>query len=202
MIPSKSCSYPRSRKNCWMTIKDRTVLVAASTRLWSSRSWEEQDKKQNYSCRLQMRRFQEPAWQDLWENTLQSKGPELANLQGQPPQSTRTMFRRLSNCGRKPEWMNTELFSELRHEKEAYRRWKLGPATWKECKDIACTCRNKVRKAKTHLELKQLCEVKGSVNTSVAKESLRRVRVHCLGGQGIVTRDCLRVTSDPGMDTE
>lgn len=51
-----------------------------------------QDKEQNYSCRLQMCRFQEPAWQELWEIALESRGPEeLANLQGQPPQSTRTV---------------------------------------------------------------------------------------------------------------
>lgn len=58
--------------------------------------------------------------------------------------------------------MNMELLSELKHKKEAYRRWKLRPATWKEHKDIACTCRNEVRKAKVHLELKLVWEVKGN----------------------------------------
>lgn len=39
-----------------------------------------------------MSRFQGPAWQDLWEIALESRGPEkLANLQGQPPQSIRTV---------------------------------------------------------------------------------------------------------------
>lgn len=71
----------------------------------SFRSWEkQQDKEQNYSHRLQMR----PAWQDLWEVALESRGPEeLANLQGQLPQSIRAairMFRQLSSCGRKPAW--------------------------------------------------------------------------------------------------
>lgn len=49
--------------------------------------------------------------------------------------------------------MNMELLSE-KHKKEAYRRWKLRSATWKEHKDIACTCRNEGRKAKVQLELK------------------------------------------------
>jgi len=58
--------------------------------------------------------------------------------------------------------MNVQLLSELKHKKEAYRRWKWRPATWKENKDIACICRNEVRKAKVHLELKLVWEVKGN----------------------------------------
>ena len=58
--------------------------------------------------------------------------------------------------------MNMELLSELKHKKEAYRRWKLRPATWKKHKDIVCICRNEVRKAKVQLELKLVWEVKGN----------------------------------------
>lgn len=50
----------------------------------------EQDKEQDYSHRLQMSRFQGPAWQNLWEIALESRGAEeLAHLQGRPPQSIR-----------------------------------------------------------------------------------------------------------------
>lgn len=49
---------------------------------------------------------------------------------------------------------NMELLSELKHKMEAYRRWKLRPATWKEHKYLVCTYRNEIRKAKVQLELK------------------------------------------------
>lgn len=105
LIPSKSCSHSQSKNNFCKIQRPRTALAAGTMRLSGFRSWEkQQDKEQNYNHRLQMR----PAWQDLWEVGLESRGPEeLANLQGQPPQSIRTairMFRQFSNCGRKPTW--------------------------------------------------------------------------------------------------
>jgi len=66
----------------------------------------------------------------------------------------------LSNYGRRPAQINTELLIDLKLKKKAHRRWKQGQATWWQYKDSACTCRNGVRKAKASLELKLAKEVK------------------------------------------
>ncbi|EMP37015.1 Phosphoribosyltransferase domain-containing protein 1 [Chelonia mydas] len=52
-----------------------------------------------------------------------------------------------------PAWLNREIFGELKHKKEAYKKWKLGQMTREEYKNIAQACRGVIRKAKAQLEL-------------------------------------------------
>ncbi|KAK4827964.1 hypothetical protein QYF61_022666 [Mycteria americana] len=42
------------------------------------------------------------------------------------------MCRKSSKHGNRPAWVNMELLTELKHEKEVHRRWKPGEAMWEE----------------------------------------------------------------------
>lgn len=167
LISLKSCSYSQTRKSCWMMLRSRTALAAMSMRL-EFQILRGVSKTKNRitavdfrcadfrsllgkSCgKLPWRAEAQKSWLIFKDNLLRAQEQSTA------------MLRQLGKCGRRPEWMNMELLSELKYKKEAYRRWKLGSATWNEHKDIPWTCRNEVRKAKAHLELKQVWEVKGN----------------------------------------
>ena len=55
---------------------------------------------------------------------------------------------KMSWRGRRPEWMNRELFLRLQEKKRIYLLWKKGRATQKEYKEVVKVCREKIRKAK------------------------------------------------------
>ncbi|CAM4564646.1 unnamed protein product [Lepidochelys olivacea] len=100
----------------------------------------------------------------------------LLRLQGQ----TIPMSRKNSKYGRRPAWLNGEILADLKHKKEAYKKWKVGHMTREEYKNIARSCRNDIRRAKSHLELQLARDVKSNKkgffryvgNKKKAKESV------------------------------
>ncbi|GAB0209507.1 mitochondrial enolase superfamily member 1 [Grus japonensis] len=68
--------------------------------------------------------------------------------------------RKTSKGGRRPAWMSKELLEKLKGKKEVYRMWKKGVATWEEYRNVVRECRDAMRKAKAHLELKLAGDVK------------------------------------------
>ncbi|CAM2109003.1 unnamed protein product [Caretta caretta] len=55
-----------------------------------------------------------------------------------------------------------ERMADLKHKKEAYKKWKVGHVTREEYKNIARACRNEIRRAKSHLELQLARDVKSN----------------------------------------
>ncbi|CAM4535027.1 unnamed protein product [Lepidochelys kempii] len=84
-------------------------------------------------------------------------------LQGQ----TIPMCRKNSKYGRQPAWLNSEILADLKHKKEAYKKWKIGQMTRDEYKNIAQACRSEIRKAKSHLELQLARDVKSNKKANV-----------------------------------
>ncbi|CAM5117140.1 unnamed protein product [Natator depressus] len=120
-----------------------------------------------------------------WETNMKGKGVQeswlyfkesLLRLQGQ----TIPMSRKNSKYGRRPAWLNGEILADLKHKKEAYKKWKVGHMTREEYKNIARACRNEIRRAKSHLELQLARDVKSNKkgffryvgNKKKAKESV------------------------------
>uniref|UniRef100_A0A8C3LJD3 Reverse transcriptase domain-containing protein n=1 Tax=Chrysolophus pictus TaxID=9089 RepID=A0A8C3LJD3_CHRPC len=66
----------------------------------------------------------------------------------------------MSRRGRRPAWMNRELFLRLREKKRIYLLWKKGRATQKEYREVVKMCREKIRKAKAQLELNLAAGIK------------------------------------------
>ncbi|CAM4557941.1 unnamed protein product [Lepidochelys kempii] len=120
-----------------------------------------------------------------WGTNLKGKGVQeswlyfkesLLRLQGQ----TIPMSRKNSKYGRRQAWLNGEILADLKHKKEAYKKWKVGHMTREEYKNIARACRNEIRRAKSHLELQLARDVKSNKkgffryvgNKKKAKESV------------------------------
>ncbi|CAM4664489.1 unnamed protein product [Lepidochelys kempii] len=82
----------------------------------------------------------------------------LLRLQGQ----TIPMSRKNSKYGRRPAWLNHEILADLKHKKEAHKKWKVGHMTREEYKNIARACRNEIRRVKSHLELQLARDVKSN----------------------------------------
>ncbi|CAM4331600.1 unnamed protein product [Lepidochelys olivacea] len=82
----------------------------------------------------------------------------LLRLQGQTIQ----MCRKNSKYGRRPAWLHSEILADLKHRKEAYKKWKIGQMTREEYKYIAWACRSEISKAKSHLELQLARDVKSN----------------------------------------
>lgn len=59
-------------------------------------------------------------------------------------------------------WLSKELMGEkkTKGKKKLYEIWKKDMATWEEYRNAVRTCRDAVRKAKAHLELNLVREVK------------------------------------------
>ncbi|CAM4686112.1 unnamed protein product [Lepidochelys kempii] len=102
-----------------------------------------------------------------WENNMRGKGVQesrlyfkesLLRLQGQ----TIPMCRKNSKHGRRPAWLNSEILADLKHKKEAYKKWKIGQMTREDSKNIARACRSEIRKVKSHLELQLARDVKSN----------------------------------------
>ncbi|GAB0209753.1 hypothetical protein GRJ2_003441000 [Grus japonensis] len=55
--------------------------------------------------------------------------------------------------GRRPAWLNRELWLELGEKRRVYGLWKKGQATQGDYKDVVRLCREKIRRAKAQLEL-------------------------------------------------
>ncbi|CAM4690923.1 unnamed protein product [Lepidochelys kempii] len=120
-----------------------------------------------------------------WGTNMKGKGVQeswlyfkesLLRLQGQ----TIPMSRKNSKYGRRPAWLNGEILADIKHKKEAYKKWKVGHMTREEYKNIARACRNDIRRAKSHLELQLARDVKSNKkcffryvgNKKKAKESV------------------------------
>ena len=100
-----------------------------------------------------------------WEVVLKGRGVQegwalfkkeilLAQEQSVP------MCPKTSQRGGRLAWLNRELCLELRRTKKVYNLWKRGRATQEDYKNVARPCRDKVRKAKAHLELNLATAVK------------------------------------------
>jgi len=64
------------------------------------------------------------------------------------------MCRKISSQGRRPAWLNKDLWLELRKKKKGvYDLWKKGQAPQQDYKDVMRLCREKIRRAKAQLKL-------------------------------------------------
>ncbi|KAK4817985.1 hypothetical protein QYF61_004098 [Mycteria americana] len=61
--------------------------------------------------------------------------------------------RKTSQRGRRPAWLNRELWLELREKKRVYNLWNKGQASQENYKGVVRLCREKIRRAKAELEL-------------------------------------------------
>ncbi|GAB0179901.1 hypothetical protein GRJ2_000455400 [Grus japonensis] len=59
-----------------------------------------------------------------------------------------------SNQGRRPAWLNREIFVELMRIKILYDLWKRGQTLQKDYRAVVCICREKTRMAQVQLDLK------------------------------------------------
>jgi len=72
-------------------------------------------------------------------------------------------LRKKSNKGgRRPAWLNKELLAEIRWKRKVHGMWKERQATWEEYRNVVRSCRDAMRKAKAHLELKLARDVKNN----------------------------------------
>ncbi|KAK4817900.1 hypothetical protein QYF61_002284 [Mycteria americana] len=94
----------------------------------------------------------------LWEAVLKGKGvqegwtffkKEILKAQEQAV----PICQKTSQKGGRPAWLNRELWLELRKKRRVYDLWKKGQATQEDYKDVMRFCREKIRRAKAHLEL-------------------------------------------------
>ncbi|KAK4818945.1 hypothetical protein QYF61_022210 [Mycteria americana] len=100
-----------------------------------------------------------------WEAALMGKGvqegwtffkEEVLKAQEQAvPRCRKTSWR-----GRRPAWLNSELWLELRKKRRVYDLWKKGQTTQEDYKGVARLCRGKIRRAKAELELNLAAAVK------------------------------------------
>uniref|UniRef100_A0A8B9BE17 Reverse transcriptase domain-containing protein n=1 Tax=Anser brachyrhynchus TaxID=132585 RepID=A0A8B9BE17_9AVES len=95
---------------------------------------------------------------------------------------------------RRPAWLNRELWLALRKKKRVYDLWKRGQATQKDYKDVVRKCRDKIRKAKAHLELNLATAVKDNrkcfykyINTK--RRTKENLHPSLDAGGNLVTRD-------------
>jgi len=58
--------------------------------------------------------------------------------------------------------MKKEPLAELTWKRKVYEMWKKGQATWEEYRNVVKACRDAIRKAKVHLELKLTRDVKNN----------------------------------------
>ncbi|CAM5119753.1 unnamed protein product [Natator depressus] len=98
-----------------------------------------------------------------WENNMRGKEVQeswlclkesLLRVQEQTIQMCRYV--------RRPAWLNSEILADLKHKREAYKKWKVGQVTREEYNIIAQACRSEIRKAKSHLELQLARDVKSN----------------------------------------
>ena len=134
-----------------------------------------------------------------WEAALKGKGvqegwtvfkKEILEAQ----QQAVPMCRKTSRRGRRPAWLNRELWLALRKKRRVYDLWKKGQATQEDYKDVVRLHREKIRRAKAQLELNlatalkdiKKCFYKYINNKRRAKENLHPLLD---AGGNIVTKD-------------
>jgi len=103
----------------------------------------------------------------LWVRTLEGKGVQecwsLFKHHFLHAQNRCISLRKKSRNGsRRPAWMNKELLAEIRWKRKVHGMWKEGQATWEEYRNVVRACRDAMRKAKIHLELKLARDVKNN----------------------------------------
>ncbi|KAK4826884.1 hypothetical protein QYF61_012072 [Mycteria americana] len=102
--------------------------------------------------------------------------------------------QKTSRWGRRPAWLTRELWLELRKKRRVYDLWKKGQASQEDYKGVARLCREKIRRAKTELELNLAAAVKDNKkhffkyisSKRRAKENLQPLGD---GGGNTVTKD-------------
>ncbi|KAK4809857.1 hypothetical protein QYF61_021317 [Mycteria americana] len=72
--------------------------------------------------------------------------------------------RKTSRRGRRPAWLNRELWLELRKKRRVCDLWKKGRAAQEDYKGVARLCRENIRRAKAELELNLAAAVKANKN--------------------------------------
>ncbi|KAK4807180.1 hypothetical protein QYF61_024300 [Mycteria americana] len=96
--------------------------------------------------------------------------------------------------GRRPAWLNRELWLELRKKRRVYDLWKKGQASQEDYKGVARLCREKIRRAKAELELNLAAAVKDNKKYFFKYISSKRTAKENLqplvdGGGNTVTKD-------------
>ncbi|KAK4811064.1 hypothetical protein QYF61_016350 [Mycteria americana] len=134
-----------------------------------------------------------------WEAALMGKGvqegwtffkEEVLKAQERAVPRCRKKNRR----GRRPAWLTRELWLELRKKKRVYDLWKKGQATQEDYKGVVKLCREKIRRAKTELELNLAAAVKDNKKYFFKHISSKRRAKENLqplvdGGGNTVTKD-------------
>ncbi|KAK4820693.1 hypothetical protein QYF61_003613 [Mycteria americana] len=103
-------------------------------------------------------------------------------------------FQKTSWWGRRPAWLNRELWLELRKKRRVYDLWKKGQASQEDYKGVARLCREKIRRAKAELELNLAAAVKDNKKYFFKYISSKRRAKENLqplvdGGGNTVTKD-------------
>ncbi|KAK4827592.1 LOW QUALITY PROTEIN: hypothetical protein QYF61_019494 [Mycteria americana] len=95
--------------------------------------------------------------------------------------------------GRKPAWLNRELWLELRKKRRVYDLWKKGQATQEDYKAVMRLSREKIRRAKAQLELNlaSYCYNKKRFYKYIHNKRRAKENLHPLldVGGNIVTKD-------------
>lgn len=65
------------------------------------------------------------------------------------------MYEKSGKDGRRPEWLNKDLFVKLRCKKEMHSQWNQRQVSWEEYREVAWMCRNGIRKVNAQLEIWQ-----------------------------------------------
>ncbi|XP_054045493.1 uncharacterized protein LOC128904794 [Rissa tridactyla] len=100
-----------------------------------------------------------------WEAVLKSKGAQegwsyFKQVLLEAQEKGIPMSRKTSRRGRRPAWLNKELWLDLGKKRKAYILWKRGLATYEDYQDITKLCRGKIRRAKAQSELSLATAVK------------------------------------------
>ena len=63
------------------------------------------------------------------------------------------MSQKSSQRARRPDWLNRDLWLDLKNKRKVYGLWKSGQATYEDYRHVVKLCREKIRKAKAQLVL-------------------------------------------------
>ncbi|KAK4826152.1 hypothetical protein QYF61_005725 [Mycteria americana] len=96
--------------------------------------------------------------------------------------------------GRRPAWLNRQLWLELRKKRRVYDLWKKGQATQEDYKAVVRLCREKIRRAKAQLELNLATAIKNNKKCFykyISNKRRAKANLHPLldVGGNIVTKD-------------
>ncbi|PKU29997.1 hypothetical protein llap_19699 [Limosa lapponica baueri] len=112
----------------------------------------------------------------LFKNLL-DRAPWEAALKGKGVQEGWTCFKeevlkaqeqavpvrcKASRRGKRPAWLNKEIWSQLREKRKVYGLWEKGQATQEDYNGLIRLCREKIRKVKAQLELNLAWDVKNN----------------------------------------